>query len=296
MAIPVWQRHAGNAGEIGDRMIRNLGTLGGSVAKAARAESLAREIVAIGRNPASLTPALSEGAVDRVTTDLREGLTGADMVVLATPVATLEHQMPAVWQAAEPHVLVTDVGSTKAAIVRVAETLCAGRPLDFVGSHPMAGSNLSGFSVARADLFSGATVILTPTDRTPSEPVKRVTEFWEAMGGRVIVMDPATHDRAVAAISHLPHLVVDALVAAVVDMDPRFLDVAARGFKDTTRIAASDPAVWREIFQQNREALAEALAVFRGALGRLEGILAEGDDAAIESALEAIRKTRAELG
>jgi prephenate dehydrogenase len=188
------------------------------------------------------------------------------------------------------------VGSTKAGIVRAAEALGASRPLGFVGSHPMAGSNLSGFSVARADLFSGATVILTPTDRTPSEPIKRVTEFWEAMGGRVIVMDPATHDRAVAAISHLPHLVVDALVAAVVDMDPRFLEVAARGFKDTTRIAASDPAVWREIFQQNREPLAEAIAAFRGALGRLEGILAAGDDAAIESALEAIRRTRAELG
>jgi prephenate dehydrogenase len=218
------------------------------------------------------------------------------MIVLATPVATLERQLPAVWQAASSHALLTDVGSTKAGIVKAAEALGASRPLSFVGSHPMAGSNLSGFSVARADLFSGATVILTPTDRTPSEPIKRVTEFWEAMGGRVIVMDPATHDRAVAAISHLPHLVVDALVAAVVDMDPRFLDVAARGFKDTTRIAASDPAVWREIFQQNREALGEALAAFRGALGRLEGILAAGDDAAIESALEAIRKTRAELG
>lgn len=281
---------------IGRLSIVGLGLLGGSVAKAARAASLAQEIVGVGRNPKSLEPALRERAVDRVTTDLAEGVSGADMIVLATPVATLERQLPAVWQAASSHALLTDVGSTKAGIVKAAEALGASRPLSFVGSHPMAGSNLSGFSVARADLFSGATVILTPTDRTPSEPVKRVTEFWEAMGGRVIVMDPATHDRAVAAISHLPHLVVDALVAAVVDMDPRFLDVAARGFKDTTRIAASDPAVWREIFQQNREALAEALAVFRGALGRLEGILAEGDDAAIESALEAIRKTRAELG
>jgi len=250
----------------------------------------------VGRNPKSLEPALRARAVDRITTDLSEGVSGADMIVLATPVATLEGQLPAVWQAASSHALLTDVGSTKATIVKTAEALGASRPLSFVGSHPMAGSNLSGFSVARADLFSGATVILTPTDRTPSEAVKRVTEFWEAMGGRVTVMDPATHDRAVAAISHLPHLVVDALVAAVVDMDPRFLDVAARGFKDTTRIAASDPAVWREIFQQNREALGEALAAFRGALGRLEGILAAGDDAAIESALEAIRKARAELG
>ena len=281
---------------IGRLSIVGLGLLGGSVAKAARAASLAQEIVGVGRNPKSLEPALRERAVDRITTDLAEGVHGADMIVLATPVATLERQLPAVWEAASSHALLTDVGSTKAGIVRAAEALGASRPLGFVGSHPMAGSNLSGFSVARADLFSGATVILTPTDRTPSEPIKRVTEFWEAMGGRVTIMDPATHDRAVAAISHLPHLVVDALVAAVVDMDPRFLDVAARGFKDTTRIAASDPAVWREIFQQNREALAEALAVFRGALGRLEGILAAGDDAAIESALEAIRKTRAELG
>ena len=280
-----------------DRLsIVGLGLLGGSVAKAARAASLAQEIVGVGRNPKSLEPALRARAVDRVTTDLSEGVSGADMIVLATPVATLEGQLPAVWQAASSHALLTDVGSTKAGIVKTAEALGASRPLSFVGSHPMAGSNLSGFSVARADLFSGATVILTPTDRTPSEAVKRVTEFWEAMGGRVTVMDPATHDRAVAAISHLPHLVVDALVAAVVDMDPRFLDVAARGFKDTTRIAASDPAVWREIFQQNREALGEALAAFRGALGRLEGILAAGDDAAIESTLEAIRKTRAELG
>lgn len=281
---------------IGRLSIVGLGLLGGSVAKAARAASLAQEIVGVGRNPKSLEPALRERAVDRITTDLAEGVRGADMIVLATPVATLERQLPAVWEAASSHALLTDVGSTKAGIVRAAEALGASRPLGFVGSHPMAGSNLSGFSVARADLFSGATVILTPTDRTPSEPIKRVTEFWEAMGGRVTVMDPATHDRAVAAISHLPHLVVDALVAAVVDMDPRFLDVAARGFKDTTRIAASDPAVWREIFQQNREALAEAIAAFRGALGRLEGILATGDDAAIESALEAIRQTRAELG
>jgi prephenate dehydrogenase len=273
-----------------------LGLLGGSVAKAARAARLAREIVGVGRNPASLEPALRERAVDRITTDLGQGLEGADMVVLATPVATLERQLPAVWRAASTHALLTDVGSTKASIVRAAEELGRSRPLDFVGSHPMAGSNLSGFQVSRADLFDGATVILTPTDRTSLETVKRVTEFWEAVGGRVTVMDPVTHDRAVAAISHLPHLVVDALVAAVLDMDPRFLEVAARGFKDTTRIAASDPVVWREIFQQNRRALGEALGRFRGALDTLETLLDAGDDTAIEAALERIRKTRAELG
>jgi prephenate dehydrogenase len=276
--------------------IVGLGLLGGSVAKAARAESLAREIVGIGRNPANLALALGEGAVDTVTTDLREGLSGADMVVLATPVATLEGQMPAVWEAAQPQALITDVGSTKAAIVRVAEELCASKPIDFVGSHPMAGSNLSGFAVSRADLFRGATIILTPTDRTSPDAVKRVTEFWEAAGGRVVTMDPATHDRAVAAISHLPHLVADALVDAVVRMDPQFLEVAARGFKDTTRIAASSPTVWREIFEENRDALAEAVAVFRAALGDLESVLRSGDRVRIEGELERIRKIRADLG
>jgi prephenate dehydrogenase len=180
--------------------------------------------------------------------------------------------------------------------VRVAETLSASRHLDFVGSHPMAGSNLSGFAVARADLFRGATIILTPTDRTARDAVKRVTEFWEAVGGRVVTMDPATHDRAVAVVSHLPHLVADALVDAVVRMDPQFLDVAARGFKDTTRIAASSPTVWREIFEENREALAEAVAAFRAALDDLERVLRSGDASRIEAELERIRVVRAKLG
>ena len=150
--------------------------------------------------------------------------------------------------------------------------------------------------VARADLFRGATIIVTPTERTAPDAVKRVTEFWEAAGGRVVSMDPAIHDRAVAAISHLPHLVADALVDAVARMDPQFFDVAARGFKDTTRIAASSPTVWREIFQENREALGEAVAVFRAALDDLDRILRSGDAARIEAELERIRVIRETLG
>ena len=145
--------------------IVGLGLLGGSLAKAARAESLAREIVAVGRRVGSLEPALADGAVDRITTDIAEGVAGADLVVLATPVATLEAQLPAVWRAAAEGALVTDVGSAKARIVRAAEALAAKRPLAFVGGHPMAGSNLAGYGVSRADLFRGALVILTPTER-----------------------------------------------------------------------------------------------------------------------------------
>jgi len=272
-----------------------LGLLGGSVAKAARGLRLADEIVAVGRDRERLEPALRDGMVDRVTTDLADGVAGADFCLLATPVATLAALLPAVWAALPADAVLTDVGSTKAAIVRAAERLGEGRPLAFVGSHPMAGSEQAGYRVSRPDLFRGATVILTPTERTDSHAVKRVGAFWEALGGRLVTLDPLTHDRATAAISHLPHLVADALVDAVVRMDPRFFEVAGRGFKDTTRIAASDARVWREIFQENRAGLTEALGAFRAALDHLEALLAAGDVPAIEGALDRIRRVREEV-
>jgi prephenate dehydrogenase len=272
-----------------------LGLLGGSVAKAARGLRLADEIVAVGRDRERLEPALRDGMVDRVTTDLADGVSGADFCLLATPVATLAALLPAVWAALPADAVLTDVGSTKAAIVRAAERLGETRPLAFVGSHPMAGSEQAGYPVSRPDLFRGATVILTPTERTDSHAVKRVGAFWEALGGRLVTLDPLTHDRATAAISHLPHLVADALVDAVLRMDPRFFEVAGRGFKDTTRIAASDARVWREIFQENRVGLTEALGAFRAALDHLEGLLAAGDVPAIEGALDRIRRVREEV-
>ena len=282
-------------------MIRRLcvvgpGLLGGSIAMSARARRLAGEIVAVGRREASVAAALRAGAVDRATTDLAAGLRGADFCVLATPVAVLESQLHEVWAAADASVLITDVGSTKGRIVATAERLATGRPLAFVGSHPMAGSERAGFAEARADLFEGATVIVTPTERTAGPALARVREFWEALGARVTELDPVTHDRAVAAVSHLPHLVADALVDAVLRMDPAFLDVAARGFRDTTRIAASSPPVWREIFQDNRAALAEAVAAFRKSLDHLEGVIAAGDAAAVEAELERIKQHRERLG
>jgi prephenate dehydrogenase len=160
----------------------------------------------------------------------------------------------------------------------------------------MAGSELSGYEVARADLFRGATVILTPTERTPPGAAKQVTQLWEAVGARVTALDPLTHDRAVAAISHLPHLVADALVDAVLRLDPAHLELAARGFKDTTGIAASNPRVWREIFQDNRAALREALGAFRAALDALERLVTADDGPATERELERIKQARERLG
>jgi len=276
--------------------VLGLGLLGGSVAKAARAAGVAREIVGIGRDTARLEPARRDGTVDHVTTDIAAGVSGADVVVLAATVDAIERQLETVARAVEPDALVTDVGSTKAGIVGAAERLAAARPFSFVGSHPMAGSERNGYAVARADLFHGATVIVTPTDQTPPALVKSVSALWEALGaGRVVQLDPHTHDRAVAAISHLPHVAAFALVDAVARFEPGAFEVAARGFKDTTRIAASDPEVWRTILLANRGAVVASLAAFREALDALERLIAGGDAAALDAAIARIKAQRESL-
>jgi len=272
--------------------IVGVGLLGGSVAKAARARGLAREIVGIGRDPARLQIAVRDRVLDRVTTDLDEGVRGADFVLLAVPVLAMETLLPRVWHAARDGATVTDVGSTKAAIVRTAEHLAAERELAFVGGHPMAGSEQAGYAVARADLFHGATVILTPTERTAPGAVKAVGEFWEAIGARVSTLDPEAHDRVVAAISHLPHLVAYALVDAVARFQPGALEFAARGFRDTTRIAASDPEIWAEIFLANREALRANLDAFRRVLAELEQAVAVGSRETLRAALARVSAVR----
>jgi len=272
--------------------IVGVGLLGGSVAKAVRAGGLAREIVGVGRDEARLGTALHDGALDSATTDIKVGVSDADFVLLAVPVLAVEALLPRVWWAAPDGATVTDVASTKAGIVRVADQLAARRALAFVGSHPMAGSERSGYGVARANLFRAATVIVTPTDRTEPRAVKAVTEFWEAMGARVSALDALTHDQAVAAISHLPHLVACALVDGVTRFEPAALELAARGFKDTTRIAASDPDVWTEIFLANRAALATSLDAFRRALAELERCVTRGSAAELRAALARIKAAR----
>jgi len=275
--------------------IVGVGLLGGSVAKAARAAALARTVVGVGRDAARLERALSDGALDRATTDLDAGVRGADFVLLAAPVLAIEALLDRVWRAAPDGATLTDVGSTKVGIVRRAEALAAGRPLAFVGSHPMAGSEQSGYGVARADLFEGATVLVTPTDRTEPRALKAVTGFWEALGARVSALDPEAHDRAVAAISHLPHAVADALMDAVARFAPEALEFAARGFKDTTRIAASDPDMWADIFLANRTALGASLGAFRQALAALEGAIAGGSREEIRALLARVKAAREAL-
>jgi len=272
--------------------IVGVGLLGGSVARAARAHGVAGEIVGIGRDGARLAAALRDGALDHATTDLPGGVAGADLVILGATVAANPVLLERVWAAAGDGAIVTDVGSTKRSIVRAAERLAATRPLAFVGSHPMAGSERSGYAASRADLFDGALVVVTPTDATEPRAVKGVTAFWEGLGARVTALDPDSHDRGVAAISHLPHLVAYALMAAIARDGADALPLAARGFRDTTRIAASDPAMWAEIFVDNRDALLARTGEFRRALDELERLVRGADRAAIETLLSRIKVAR----
>ena len=278
-------------------MIRELavvgvGLLGGSVAKAARAGALARRIVGIGRDAARLQPAVDDGTLDAATTDLDAGVRQADFVLLSAPVLAIEGLLERVWRVAADGAVITDVGSTKGNVVRAAERLAASRPLAFVGSHPLAGSEQSGYRVARVDLFRGATVVVTPTDRTELRAVKAATEFWEALGARVSTLDPETHDRSVAAISHLPHLIACALVDGAARVAPAALELAARGFKDTTRIAAGDPDMWTEIFLANRTALSASVDAFGKALADLQRAIAAGDAGTLRAVLARIKALR----
>jgi len=277
---------------IGRLVVVGVGLLGGSVALAARASGAAREIVGVGRDRQRLEGPLRAGLVDRITTDVAAGVDDADCVVLAATVLANERLLETIWARAPAAALLTDVGSTKRRIVTAAERLAAGRPLAFLGSHPMAGSEKSGWQVARADLFRGATVIVTPTDATEPRAIKGVSALWEALGARVSALDPETHDRTVAAISHLPHVAAWALVDAVGRFEPGALAFAARGFKDTTRIAASDPSMWRDVLLDNAPAVRASLGAFRAALDELERLLAAGDAAGIERLLARLKTTR----
>jgi prephenate dehydrogenase len=273
--------------------IVGVGLLGGSVAKAARARGVATEIVGVGRDAGRLEAARRDGTFDRVTTDLAGGVTDADVVVLAAPVITILALLEAVAKASGPETIVTDVGSTKREIVATAERL---GPLRFVGSHPMAGSEKAGYAHARVDLFHGATVIVTPGEASEPAAVKTIVALWEGVGAaRVLTLAPDVHDRAVAAISHLPHLVAFALVDAVERFEPGAFDLAAGGFRDTTRIAAADPTMWEEIFLANREAMAAGLDVFREAIADLMRLVERGDGAALRAAIARIKARREAL-
>jgi prephenate dehydrogenase len=292
--------------------IVGLGLMGGSLALALRqaADASARQveqqitdhgsritppisrIMGVSRSPATLAAAQASAAFDAVTADLAVGVAGADVIVLATPVRTILRQLPEVGRYARPGALILDLGSAKTAICAAMAELPAG--LQPVGGHPMCGKELAGFAAAEAGLYRERTFVLCPLPRTATGALETAIGLARAIGSRPLVLDPAAHDRAVASISHLPYAVSVALVNAVAaPNDPLAWTLAASGFRDTSRLAASDVEMMLDILLANRPAVLAALNAFQEQLAGLKSTLLTGDEAALRVHLSTAQARRA---
>ena len=269
--------------------IVGVGLLGGSIALALKSLRPRLRIAGVGRRRASLAEALKAGAIDEAHLDVRKVAGQSDLIILATPVGAFEGHLRAIRPLLKAGAWVTDVGSTKAEVVRTAGRIL-GRRGPFVGSHPMAGSERKGVAHARADLFEGATCVLTPTTATPGTLVRRAERLWWMLGMKVVRMSPGEHDRAVAAVSHLPHVVAALLMLLPRDAD---LAVAAGGLRDMTRLAGGDAEVWRDILQTNRRPLLRAIDALERSLRRAGRLIRQGRPGPIEKFLAAAQERRA---
>ena len=252
--------------------VLGVGLLGGSIGLAAKAALSNLEIVGYGHRKSTLERAVEVGAIDRFATKVSDVVEGADLVVLCTPVGFFEPLLREMVNVLKAGAVVTDVGSTKRSVVRLAEeNLPSG--VHFVGSHPMAGSEKRGVEFARADLFQNAMCILTPTVKTDAAVVNGVEAFWKSLGMRTTRLPPDEHDQLLAEVSHLPH----ALAAALVTLQSeKALTLAGKGFLDATRIAGGDGALWRDILMDNRDNILASIGALKKHLGELERLL-DGD-------------------
>ena len=267
--------------------IVGVGLLGGSAGLALKADDPRIRIAGVGRRQRSLDAAMAAGAIDTAHFDAAEAVGQTDLVILATPVGAFELHMRAIGPVLSRGAIVTDVGSTKSGVVRAARRRLGHDR--FVGSHPMAGSEQKGVAFARADLFAGATCILTPTAKTPARVTARVERLWMRMGMRAMRLSPAAHDRAVARVSHLPHALASLLMRLPARAD---LDVSATGFRDATRLAGGDPEMWRDIFLTNRGQVLAALDEFDEALMQLRDLVDLGDRKGLERFFTSARARR----
>ncbi len=265
-----------------------VGLLGGSIAAGARQRGLAREVVGVVRSERAASEIVALGLADRAERDLARGVTGADLVILASPVHAMPELVRRAAPALAPAAIVTDVGSVKAPL---AETLPALLPpgATYVGSHPMAGSHHTGYRHARADLCEGAACVVTPA--LPANPAaeERVGWFWRALGARVVRRSAARHDEEVAWVSHAPHAIAFAFAASLAEAPAGARELAGPGFRDFTRIAASDPALWADLLAANRRALAAPLLATAERFTALARAIEAGDAGALERLLAAAR-------
>lgn len=273
-----------------------VGLIGGSLALALREKGLVRRVVGVGRSRPNLETAQARGILDAFTHDLAEAVCEADLVLVATPVLSIAEVVGRAKPHLEKGTVVTDVGSVKAAVVRDCEA-ALGADFPFVGGHPIAGTERSGAEAAFPELFRGRKTILTPTARTDPAALALVRGMWEAAGAEVVEMDAEAHDRVLAGVSHLPHMVAYALMDAVAGLEREdgrdYVGLSAGGLRDFTRIAGSDPAMWRDIAVMNREALLRALDRYGESIAALRRLVGASDGEGMEryfAAAQAVRR------
>lgn len=274
--------------------IIGVGLIGGSLARVLREQGEVGGIVGVGRGEANLRRAVELGVVDSFTTDPCEGVRDADLVFLAVPVCSIAAMVERIAPFLAPGCVVTDGGSVKEGIVPPCEQLMPAGT-HFVGGHPIAGTECSGVEASFATLYRGKRCILTPTERTDRDALAKVARMWEIAGSEVVLMDVVKHDRVVAAISHLPHMVAYSLVNAVEGydrFDESILKYSAGGFRDFTRIASSDPAMWRDIALMNRDAILEMMDFFSRYFAELRTLVEKGDGEGMRRFFEESKQSR----
>ncbi|HMN20602.1 MAG TPA: prephenate dehydrogenase/arogenate dehydrogenase family protein [Ottowia sp.] len=271
------------------------GLMGGSFALAAKRAGLVRRVVGYSKSPSTTERARQLGVIDVEAPSALLAASGADLVLLAVPVAATESTFKAIRHLLTPGMLVIDVGSTKRDVVDAARRALKTEVGVFVPCHPITGREVAGVENADPDLYAGRQVIITPIERTLTQKIEQATALWRALGCRVTQMSPDAHDAAFAAVSHLPHLIAFALMQGIT-RQPRgadYLALAGPGFRDFSRIAAADPQMWRDVLLANREELARQTALFRGALDGLEQLIATGQIDALEQAITEASHARA---
>ena len=270
--------------------IIGVGLIGGSIGLAIKNKKCAREVIGVFRHKATLKRALRHRAVDKGVMDIGQGVKDADLIILATPVHFIPGLAVKISEKAKRGAIITDAGSTKGWIVNSVEGLLKrSSGIHFVGSHPMAGSEHTGVEFASDDLFQDSACIVTRTPRTDRKALTKVVGFWKSLGARVKVMSPSGHDRTVSFISHLPHAVAFSLAGAV---PPKEMSYAAEGFRDTTRVASSDPELWADIFLTNRKAVLSASRMFKKSYELLLKAISKDDRRATVSILKKAKSKR----
>jgi prephenate dehydrogenase len=271
------------------------GLMGGSFALALKRAGLVKRIVGYSKSPSTTERARQMGVIDVAAPSALLAVSGADIVLLAIPVSATEATFKAIRHLVGPNTLIMDVGSTKRDVVDAARRVLRDHVGCFVPCHPIAGKEVSGVEHADADLYKGKQVILTPIERTYTVQLQKATDVWIALGCHVVKMSPQSHDAAYAAVSHLPHLIAFALINGIAGQEhgKDYMSLAGPGFRDFTRIAASDPRMWRDILMANREELLAQSKIFQQTLQALEQLIASDSGDVLEVLLERASETRA---